>query len=38
MAQSRRVEAGNNRDTDIISEIVSCRHNSGHGDNIKTYC
>jgi len=37
MVQTWRADAGNNRDTDITSEIVSCKHRWKHGDNIKTY-
>jgi len=37
MVQTWREDAVNNRDTDIVSEIVSCRHHWKSGDNIKTY-
>jgi len=37
MVQTWRTDVGNNRDTNIISEIINSRHHSKHGDNIRTY-
>ena len=37
MAQTWRADAGINRDTDFIPEIVNCRHHWKRGDNIKNY-